>query len=379
MPQPHREASRRTGLRWVAGLIGLVLAGAVALAMTPASAGATTVTAQLSLSGVATQSNVLGGTTVGVHPGDTVQFEASPVPTAGLDNIPVLGSLLDSITSGLLQGTYQVVLRLPASFPGGARTVTLGGPTSGPCAGTPSLPVSFPNVGTYGFTWSVQYVLPTLLGCSKSGLSSTDLNSLKSAGIAINATNQWTGQVVVADNPPAGGISVQLPAVGAAPSLPVVGQLPTISVPALKVPTVPVSIPSVPGGGGKSTTAGGGSTSGAPGGNSTGYPSSSVECVPCHVMTHPGLGGGFNGPGPDAGSITRLGSDLGSVGVVSTAPGAVPSAAPNPTTSTKKQVDLAANRAPAAQVPVLLAIIAIIALALVTATYAKLYLLRRNV
>jgi hypothetical protein len=37
-----------------------------------------------------------------------------------------------------------------------------------------------------------------------------------------------------------------------------------------------------------------------------------------------------------------------------------------------------ANKAPAAQMPVLLAIIAIIALSLVTATYARLFLLRRN-
>ena len=37
-------------------------------------------------------------------------------------------------------------------------------------------------------------------------------------------------------------------------------------------------------------------------------------------------------------------------------------------------VELAANRAPAAQLPVLLAILAIIALSLVTATYARLFL-----
>jgi len=49
-----------------------------------------------------------------------------------------------------------------------------------------------------------------------------------------------------------------------------------------------------------------------------------------------------------------------------------------PQTSTKR-IDLASNKAPAAQLPVLLAIIAIIALSLVTATYARLFLLRRNV
>jgi hypothetical protein len=56
--------------------------------------------------------------------------------------------------------------------------------------------------------------------------------------------------------------------------------------------------------------------------------------------------------------------------------GLIPTAAPS--SSAPKQVELAANPAPSAQMPVLLAIVAIIALSLVTATYARLYLLRRN-
>jgi hypothetical protein len=44
-----------------------------------------------------------------------------------------------------------------------------------------------------------------------------------------------------------------------------------------------------------------------------------------------------------------------------------------------KSVGLTSNKPPAAQLPVLLAIIAIIALSLVTATYARLYMLRRDI
>jgi hypothetical protein len=367
----HEDAPRRLGMRWVAGGLGLAIAGVAAIALAPASAGATTVDAQLSLSGVATQGNILGGTQVGVHPGDTVNFKASAVPTAGLDNIPILGPLLDNLLTTLLHTSYQVVVHFPSSFPGGARDVTLGGPDSGVCKGAASLPVNFPTIGTYHFTWTVQYVLPNLLGCSKSGLNGSDLNLLKSAGIALNATNQWVGQIVVANNPPPPGISIQLPGVSVAPSLPVVGALPTLGLGGVNLPTIPVNIPSLiptlPGGGG-----GGSSSSG---GTSTG---TGVECVPCNVVTQPGLGGGgFGGPGPDGGGAVQLGQGLHNP-TGGSAPSVTATFSPSPSKSTKKQIDLAANKAPGTEVPVLLAIIAIIALSLVTATYARLYLLRRN-
>jgi hypothetical protein len=374
MPGLHQDAPRRLGLRWAAGALGLAVAAVTALAFAPASSASTTVKAQLSLSGVASQGNILGGTQLGVHPGDTVAFEAAAVPTAGLDNIPVLGPVLDNVVSSLLRSSYQVVLHVPAGFPGGKRDVALGGPASGPCKGAASLPVNFPTIGTYPFTWSVQYVLPNLLGCTKN--NQTDLNLLKQAGIAINAANQWTGQIVVATNPPPPGISIQLPGVKVAPSLPIVGQLPTLSVPNINVPTIPVNVPSLiptlPGGGTTSTSGGtGGGTSASGGGPG-------VECVPCSVVPHPGLGGGFGGPGLDAGNVTQLGSGLQGAGGLAGVPSVTATFSPRPSTSTTKRLDLAANKAPAAQVPVLLAIIAIIALSLVTATYARLYLLRRN-
>lgn len=382
MPGRHaRPARRRSGLRWIAGAAGLAVAAATVLATAPAGASTTT-TAQLSLSGVADKANILGGTTIGVHPGDTVDFKASALPTAGLDNIPLLGGLVNQLLSPLL-GQYQVVVSFSADFPGGARTVTVGGPTSGACKGTPDVPVTFPQAGTYTFSWKVQYVLPVLLGCSKSGVSSSDLNLLKQAGVALNASNQWTGKIVVADNPPAGGISIQLPGVSVAPSLPVVGQLPTVGLPNVAVPTIPVSIPSLPNllpGGGKTTSpgTGGGSSSGNSGG--PGYTPPPLTIPELVMGGGVGGGGGFGGVVPDSGGALQIDSGLSDV-VAPVAPTETASVPPIDFGAPKPQntVELAANRAPAAQLPVLLAILAIIALSLVTATYARLFLLRRNV
>src|SRR3569832_36319 len=109
-----QDAPRRFGMRWLAGAIGIAVGAAAVVFYSPSSSAATTVNAQLSLTGSATQGNILGGTTVGVHPGDTVNFEAAAVPTAGLDNIPALGPLLDDLVTTLLHTQYQVVLHLPA-------------------------------------------------------------------------------------------------------------------------------------------------------------------------------------------------------------------------------------------------------------------------
>ena len=121
------------------------------------------------------------------------------------------------------------------------------------------------TAGTYNFTWNIQYVLPGLLGCKANGLSNGDLNLLKGAGVALNASEQWVGQVVAAADPPKGGIGLQLPGIKIAPSLPVVGQLPTlgVTIPALQLPVTLPSLPNLPGGGG-------GGSGGSSGGNGGG-------------------------------------------------------------------------------------------------------------
>jgi hypothetical protein len=394
---------RRHGLRWLAASAGVAVAGATVLAMAPAHADSATVNAQLSLSGVATKDNVLGGTTIGVHPGDTVDFKASALPTAGLANIPALGSLLDGVLSGLLSSQFQVVVTFGSDFGAatpalGGQSVTLGGPTSGSCKGDADSSITFPKAGTYSFTWTVRYVLPGLLGCTKSSLGATSMNQLQQAGIAINASNQWVGQVVVAADPPKGGISVQLPGVGAAPSLPVVGQLPGATLPPVALPTIPVGGISIPGlGSGSSSSSGNGSGSSSSAHAGTGSKDAGAKfkvpalTIPEQVVPK-GYGNGNSttsggsGSGLDVGGLSNLGAlgdivagDSGTRTAAPAAATAAPSASPAAGPTIDAHAVLAATNKPSGQQkPVLLAIVAIIALSLVTAIYARMYLLRKK-
>ncbi|MCU1655756.1 MAG: hypothetical protein JWO57_412, partial [Pseudonocardiales bacterium] len=212
MPGRHQQRPPgQNGLRWLAGAVGLAIAGAAVIAVVPASAAGSTTDAQLSLSGVATKGNVLGGTTIGVHPGDTVDFKTSALPTAGLNNVPGLGDVVNSVLGGLT--TFQVSVDL-SGLPGGSAKTVL--------RGSAHKAITFPVAGTYKFTWTAQVL--NILGAPVP----FDLNPLKSVGVAFNASNQWTGQIVVAANPPPPGISIQLPGISVAPSVTGVGQLPTI-------------------------------------------------------------------------------------------------------------------------------------------------------
>jgi hypothetical protein len=366
--------SRRAAVRWIAAVMALAVSGGIALAMAPANASSSTVRAQLSLSGVATQSNVLGGTTVGIHPGDTVDFQASALPTAGLDNIPTIGPALDKALVTLLGAQFEVVLTVGSSFPGGTHTVTIGG--KGHCAGVPDLPITFPAAGTYTFSWTVKYVLPGLLGCTANGVSDTSLNLLKKAGVALNATNQWVGAIVVATNPPAGGISIQLPGVSIAPNI-AGHQLPAVGLPGIALPTIPIDIPNL--GNGLPKLPGAGGAGGLGGGN----------CVPCAVVPNTGLGpvGGSLGDSANQSGLGSVGTGVAAnvpANVAANAPANVPAAGNSAKTAANvpiiatKEVTLAANKSSSGQLPVILALLAIIGLAVVTATYARLFLFRRD-
>lgn len=380
MPGRHVRAARHPrGMRWLLGAGALLVAGAAGFATSPANAS-TTVNAQLSLSGVATKANVLGGSLVGIHPSDKVNFTASALPTAGLENIPALGSLLNTLLNPLL-GQYQVVVNFSSSFPGGAQTVTLGGPTTGKCAGLSAKAFTFPNKGTYNFTWKVQYVLPLLLGCTKTSLSDTDLNQLATAGVKINASNQWVGQIVVADNPPAGGISIQLPSVQISPSLPVVGQLPALSIPGATLPTLKVAIPDLTKTGTKSSGTSAKTTKPGAGINYTQPGLSIPEQVVPKGAGDAGGGAGVGGyfPGVLPGSGSQLGNLPGLQNTNSAAGATAPGVTSQDSTGKNKTIDLASSsKSPSAQLPVILAIFSIIALALVAGTYARLFLLRRR-
>lgn len=370
--------SRHT-TRILAGVAGLgVAAGAVIIAH-PAGA-TTTVPAQLALSGVVTGKSPVGGSVVGIHPGDAVDLKAAPagLSTQGLNNLGIpLGDLLGSIVGNLVG--YQVRLHLPATFPGGKREVKLG-----PCGGQPDFKVSFPKKGTYNFSWSAYSVtvLP-LLGCTLNQLA-LDGNQLKQAGVALNTSNQWVGKIVVATDPPNGGLSVQLPSIGADPNIGG-AQLPHVGLPGANLPTIPVSLPSaslgVPPPSGSSTPPSGPSV---PGGLNYTPPGGMVQ-----DSVVPKGYGGDGGHQPDSGGLgsvllNGLGGGTGAVpGPLSDLPGGnAPGGTSGKGVSPSRggePIDLAANKAPAGQMPVLLAILAIIALSLVTATYARLYLMRRHV
>ncbi len=345
---------------WLAGAVGLGVAVGTVLSAGPADAS-TTVTAQLALSGVVTASSPAGGSSVGIHPGDSVDFKPASVPTQGLNSHglspgDVLGGVLSSVTG------YQVVLHLPSTFPGGRRDVKLGA-----CSSQRDLKVSFPKTGTYGFTWSA-YAVNLLCLAPGEGMT-LDGNAAKQHGIALNAQSQWIGKVVAAAAPPPGGLSVQLPGVSAAPQ---VGgaQLPTVGVPGATLPTLPASLPSAgPGLPGSSSSAPAGATRSPSPGIDYAPPGQSIEDQVVPKGYGPDIRGGHV---PDMLDSKLLNGSSGTAVPGAGAADGVPVA-----THSARPIDLAANRAPAGLVA-LLGIIAIVALSLVTAMYARLYLMRRQ-
>jgi hypothetical protein len=382
MPGGHaaRHASgRRLEARRVVGVLAaLATIAAVLLAMSPAQAAAQNVRAQLALSGLADKDNPAGGSLIGIHPGDSVTFSAAGVPTAGLEKLG-LGNLIP-IVDNLLNGATRFQVRANfANLPGGHNGTIL--------HGKKTAHFDFPHTGVYNFTWTVQKVtvLSTLLG-TQTQVSTINLNGneLRQAGIKLNAHNQYVGQVVVRKHPPSGGISVQLPSVHVSPSAPGVGQLPKVGVPGVRLPTVPVSgpnvsVPNVPGGpsGGNHGGAGG-----KHGGGSKNFPGPPVS-VPQEVVPK-----GDNAiviPGSD--NAGKLPVYHGTDAFLPTSGSGNKASGSGGANSQPRSRDVAKHRTlglaskpgtPSGQLPVLLAIISIIALALVAGTYARLFLLRRN-
>lgn len=354
MPGRHQERSTgRRGLRWTAGALGVALAsGAAAVAMQTAHASPTPVTATFSVLGVSTSncSVSTGGNDIYAGPGAPINFKTS------VASINLLG--LSVSTAGLtaLDGTLLV-------DPGTTKQTKLSVTT------TKATALTGLTTGNHPYKWTATALdvlgLPIPLSSSNTSLSG-------------GASLTYTGTIHVTDQAALCGVAVQVPGVGVSASAsglpPVAVTLSPISPPTIPVPTLsslPNVIPSVPVGSSTVPAAGGsGGTQGAGVG---------AECVPCEVVPNPDRFGGFGGAAPNAGSITQIGSALHDGPALRSAPTAPASSDGAQTTTTTKRIDLAANRAPAAQVPVLLAILAIIALSLVTATYARLYLLRRDV
>jgi hypothetical protein len=378
----HASGSAYRLRRVAAVLTAGAVAGAVLLAMSPAQAATHDDRAQLALSGLADKNNPAGGSQIGIHPGDSVTFSAASVPTAGLAKLGL--SKLIPVVDNLLNGATKFQVRANfGQLPGGHNGTIL--------SGRKTAHFGFAHTGTYHFTWVVQKVtvLSTLLGKqTKTTTINLNGNELRKAGIKLNAHNQYVGQVVVRKHPPAGGISVQLPKVRVHPSAPVVGQLPKIKLPGVHLPTVHVPNPKLPGVPGVPGLPGSGNHPGSGGnnnGNSGGSKNFSGPPVTVPEEVVPKGDTAITIPGNDnLGTLpTYHGSNAfrPTSGNGNAAPGArsVHRQPRSADAAKRRPLGLASKPStPSGQLPVLLAIIAIVALALVAGTYARLFLIKRN-
>jgi hypothetical protein len=394
-----RRAGRRR--RWLAASAG-ILAGVTAFALSAAPATAAPApsyhagldTATFSALGV-TDANCflgVGGDEIWIKPGDKIDFTASLI---GLD----LGGLQ---LSGLL--TKVAGLHVDVTIDKGTAAEQSFTVDSTDTTRFPDRDQQALKAGAHSLDWTVDSisllpVLPLNLGklTTISLAKALDLGAKLNAGATLN----WHGTIHVSDNanncvlPTVSLPGVQITAGKATATTPQVNVDPTAG-----SSTPPISI-DTPSGGSPSTATGGSGTggSGTPGTGSSGATEGgSGAGTSAGTATHSGgLGGnsgggfgnalpdgggangGFGNAYPDSGGGLTLGhSSNGGKGTVPT--GAAPSqhlAAANHNQQ-KTSADLAAELPRPERMPVLLAILAIIALALVTATYARLYLLRRG-
>jgi hypothetical protein len=350
--------------------------------MAPAQAAGQTVGVQLTLSGLASSDNPTGGSTVGVHPGDSVKLTASAIPTAGAP--AGLGGTL----GGLLGGVADFQVRIaPGTLPGIDHKITLD--AQGKCGGGKSLTLPSLAKGTYSFTYTAYQVtfLP-LGGCNTAKITPTrdQLGALTQDNIKVTDTGVYSGRIVVANDPPQGQIGVQLPkqsvSVKAGPvhtSVNLPGA--TVGVPN-PVPSITKviggvlsKVPGVPGSksGGKSSGKSGSSVKYTP------PPLTVPERVMPHAVNFGGAGGSYVAPAGDPGNGGTVGAPVVAPAQPTTMAAGPPAASTVDATPAKKQVDLSQrDQLSGQQLPVLLAILAILALSVVTAGYARMYLLRKH-
>lgn len=376
----RRLASPRT---WVAAVAAILLSAAIALAMTPAQASAT-VDVQLTLSGLASSDNPTGGAQVGVHPGDTVVMHASALPTAGAP--AGLGNGLADLVSGVAGIQVKII---SGNLPGVRYPVELGRVPN--CGGRASLALRSLAKGSYSFRYVVQKVslltglLGKVTGCRNTTVTPTQdqLGALTKDNVKVTDNGVYSGTIVVATNPPAGKIGIQVPKQSVSVK---VGPVHTsVNLPGATV-GVPNPVPSITkaigGLGGKlGGGTGNGSGSGTKSQGGTVNYSPPPLTVPQEVMPHAvnfgGAGGqryAAGGPAPAVGGHVVAPREK----VTSTAaPVAHPSEVANAQRG-KKSVDLGDKGGLGKALPVVLAIVAILALSLVTAGYARMMLLRRH-
>jgi hypothetical protein len=204
---------------------------------------------------------------------------------------------------------------------------------------------------------------------------------LSSSALKAGAKLSWDGWIHVTPKAADCGLAVALPSISASVSA---SNLPPIAIgiPGVKITlpvTVPTSLPTIgnPGGGSSSGSNGGGNHSGNPPVVDNPLP------VPAKVVPAGDGDGGLVGAGIDfnglpagGGSGPLAGGNAGPVSGPSTAPAA--NVVPKQLNYGSRPIQYASSPASTGEVWVVLAIIAVIALAFVAATYARLYLLKRG-
>jgi len=357
MPGRHQLQPSRSRLRWLAGVSGGFVVAAVLLALAPSSANASgdQVKATFSVTGVSTSncSVSAGGSDVYVKPGQELDVKSSVVGLTAL-GLPLDLSKVAAFKGALIvdEGTSkQQKLDISDNW----QKLDLGS-------------------GDHSFKWTVDSV--KLLG----GLLYVPLH-LSSSVANAGANLTYTGTIHVTADAAKCGISVQVPGVGVSAS---VTHLPPVSVslPGVKV-NVPVSVPSLTGlpslphVGGSSPA----SKPSKPAASSSAAGGGELP-VPARVVPK-GDGQAIYGNAGGYGTNALGNSNGGGTNLLPAAPKPSTSAAApvlqQDSTGKHKTIDLAASKADSTgQFSVILAIVAIIALSVVAATYARLYLLRRG-
>jgi hypothetical protein len=353
-------------VRWLVAAATSAAIGATVVALFSGNAGALNVpvTATFGVTGVATSNCEVstGGTDVYVKPGQELDVKTSII------GLTLLGVPLDLSKLASLDGALVIDPQAehPTKLDITNKVQKL------------ELPA-----GNHKWTWTVSTVkvgvLPVPLGLTS--------NALK-----LGAKLSWDGTIHVTEAAANCGIGLQLPSVSASVS---VSGLPTIAIgiPGVKV-SIPVNIPTALPTGLPTGLPGGGNN----GGNQSGHDDGKTPLpdldnpIPVPAKVVPGIGEGplagggidFNGVGVNSvgGGSRPLGGGGSNSGPANSGGGVASSAArlPDQSSSGKnKTIDLAASRpASTGEVWVVLAIVAVIALAFVAATYARLYLMKRD-
>jgi hypothetical protein len=298
-----------------------------------------------------------GGTEIWIKPGDAIKFDSSLVGL-NLAGLPVhIGAIAGLNVNAVIDGGTDHQQSFSVA---GGKTTAFPGTKWQPLA-----------AGDHKLAWTATGVslltglnLPLSVGALKSG-----------------ASLSWSGVIHVTNDAPQCKLSVGTPKTQISVG-PIKVTVPPINVTVPGI-TVPTSLPSIP----DLNPSPPGKTSEAPkpGKSTSTSAGQPLLPVPARVVPQGSGDGVFGNVGAGnyaPGALPDVSSQLGNLSPLLpvTATSAQPNNGPAQQNSTgkNKTIDLAAGRAASSQIPVILAVLAMIALVLVAGTYARLFLLRKT-